>query len=184
VSVRLFAIARQRAGRAEIAVDLVEPATVADLRRALAVECPELAPLLPNLMIAVNAEYADEGHAIPPGADLAAIPPVSGGALVSTQGLFERDGAVLPRSQALLGNAVPDAPRPSPLGATLPRRSTPVTTVTTGAPRPSALGANPAAERQRRHSQAELGNEWGWPLCEKDNGGDTNGGGAVGEPLS
>jgi hypothetical protein len=32
---------------------------------------------------------------------------------------------------------------------------------------PPHRGANPAAERQRRHSQAELGNEWGWPLRAK-----------------
>ena len=79
VTVRLFALASQRAGRAEVTIDLAEPATVADLKRALAADYPDLAPLLPNLMIAVAAEYADDQTPIPTGAEVAAIPPVSGG---------------------------------------------------------------------------------------------------------
>ncbi len=84
VSVRLFALAKERARRAEVAVDLSEPATVADLRRALAGTYPELAPLVPNLMIAVDAEYAGDEQPIRPGAEDAAIPPVSGGAPINT----------------------------------------------------------------------------------------------------
>jgi molybdopterin converting factor subunit 1 len=79
VTVRLFAVARQKAGRAEVVLDLPEPATVGVLKHALANECPALAPLLPNLMIAVAAEYASDNTTIPPGAEVAAIPPVSGG---------------------------------------------------------------------------------------------------------
>jgi molybdopterin converting factor subunit 1 len=79
VTVRLFALARQRAGRAEVVLDLPEGATVADLKRALAASCPELAPLVPNVMIAVDSEYADDDVAIAPAAEVAVIPPVSGG---------------------------------------------------------------------------------------------------------
>ena len=79
VDLRLFALARQRAGRPVVTLELPEPARVADLRRALATAYPDLAPLLPNLMIAVNAEYADDDREVPPGAEVAAIPPVSGG---------------------------------------------------------------------------------------------------------
>ena len=79
ILVRMFALARQRAGRSEVEVELPEPATVGDLRRVLAEVVPDLAPLLPNVMIAVQAEYADDACAIPPGADVAVIPPVSGG---------------------------------------------------------------------------------------------------------
>jgi molybdopterin converting factor small subunit len=82
VTVRLFALAKERAGRAEIPLELPEPATVLDLRRALGESFPELAPLVPNLMIAVDAAYADDAQEIRPGAELAAIPPVSGGATV------------------------------------------------------------------------------------------------------
>jgi len=79
VEVRLFAVARQRAGQPAIALELPEPATVAELKRALAEACPALAPLVPGLLIAVNSEYAAADVPIPPGAGVAAIPPVSGG---------------------------------------------------------------------------------------------------------
>ena len=79
LNVRLFALAKQRVGRAEIALDLPEPATVADLRRVLAGSYPELAPLVPGLLISVDAEYADDARPIAPGAEVAVIPPVSGG---------------------------------------------------------------------------------------------------------
>jgi molybdopterin converting factor subunit 1 len=80
VTVRLFALARQLAGRAEVVLDLPERATVADLRRALARDLPGLAPLVRNVLIAVGAEYAADDHTVSPGDDIAVIPPVSGGA--------------------------------------------------------------------------------------------------------
>jgi len=79
VRVRLFAIARERAGAPEIALDLPEGATVAALKAAIRSQTPALAPLLPSLMFAVDAEYAVDETVIPPGAEVAAIPPVSGG---------------------------------------------------------------------------------------------------------
>lgn len=79
VELQLFAIARQRAGSARLILEIPDGSRVADLRRILAESVPELAPLVPGLMIAVDAEYADDDHPIPHGADLAAIPPVSGG---------------------------------------------------------------------------------------------------------
>jgi molybdopterin converting factor small subunit len=79
VQVRLFAIARQRAGRQVVEVDLPETATVADLKAAILSQTPSLASLLPVLRFSVNSEYADDTTPIPHGADLAAIPPVSGG---------------------------------------------------------------------------------------------------------
>lgn len=79
VNVRLFALARERVGRSEVTISLPEPATVADLRLALARAFPELAPIVPKAMIAVSAAYADDSEAIPPGSEVAVIPPVSGG---------------------------------------------------------------------------------------------------------
>jgi molybdopterin converting factor subunit 1 len=78
--VRLFAIVRERAGAAEVVLELNEGATVADLRAGLAGRFPQLRPVLPNVMIAVNAEYAADDLVIPRGAEVAVIPPVSGGA--------------------------------------------------------------------------------------------------------
>ena len=75
VSVRLFAVLRERAGTGELELDLPDGATVAD---ALA-EVDHLAPELP-LVLAVNREYAPREQVLAPGDELAAIPPVSGGA--------------------------------------------------------------------------------------------------------
>ena len=79
VHVRLFALARQRAGRPEVVVELPEPATVADLKRSLVEALPELAPLASSLMIAVDSEYAGDDQVVAPGSEIAVIPPVSGG---------------------------------------------------------------------------------------------------------
>jgi molybdopterin converting factor subunit 1 len=79
VEVRLFAVARQRVGRPSLFLELPAGATVADLKRALAETHPELAPIVPSLLIAVDADYATDDGPVPPGAEVAAIPPVSGG---------------------------------------------------------------------------------------------------------
>jgi MoaE-MoaD fusion protein len=79
-TILLFAIARAKAGAQTLTVDLPPNSTVGDLKAALALACPSLAPLLPTLRIAINSEYAlDDHQPIPREAELAAIPPVSGG---------------------------------------------------------------------------------------------------------
>src|SRR4051812_6089133 len=75
VTVRLFAILRQRAGRETLELDLPDGARVSD---ALA-EVDHLAGGL-KLVMAVNREYAREDDPLAPGDELALIPPVSGGA--------------------------------------------------------------------------------------------------------
>jgi len=79
VHVRLFALAKQRAGRSEVVVELPEPATVADLKRSLVEALPDLAPLASSLLIAVDSEYAGDDQVVGPGSEVAVIPPVSGG---------------------------------------------------------------------------------------------------------
>ena len=79
LQIQLFAIARQRLGRDQIEVILADSATAADLRRALAEQFPALADVLPHIRIAVNSSYAADSMAIPAGAEVALIPPVSGG---------------------------------------------------------------------------------------------------------
>ncbi len=79
VNVRLFALAKQKAGRDVLAIELTDGASVADLRKALVQQSPELAPLVPNLMIAVDTHYASDDLRITESSEIAAIPPVSGG---------------------------------------------------------------------------------------------------------
>jgi molybdopterin converting factor subunit 1 len=79
VTVRLFAAARHLAGNDAIELELGPKATVAGLRERLAESCPALAGVLKHARFAVNAEYASEKTEIAEGAEVAVIPPVSGG---------------------------------------------------------------------------------------------------------
>jgi molybdopterin converting factor subunit 1 len=85
VSVRLFAILRERAGRDSVEIELPEGATVGDAFERLA-ETPGLADLVERmpLRMAVNREYASAGALISAGDELAVIPPISGGAPART----------------------------------------------------------------------------------------------------
>jgi molybdopterin converting factor subunit 1 len=79
IRVRLFARARDLAGADVVTVELPAGATVADLRSRLGETCPALGPLLPRSAVAVNEEFAKDAVAIPAGAEVALLPPVSGG---------------------------------------------------------------------------------------------------------
>ena len=74
VTVRLFAVLRERAGAPELTLELPDGARVADALDSLA----GLAGDVP-LVMAVNREYASPETALDPGDELALIPPVSGG---------------------------------------------------------------------------------------------------------
>lgn len=79
IRVRLFAAARQAAGRESVELEMPEGATIAQLRRHLGLEIPQLSGLLRQVTFALDAQYAEDTAIIPPGADVACIPPVSGG---------------------------------------------------------------------------------------------------------
>ena len=79
VRVRLFAAAKQVAGQDSVTVELPEGATVADLRRRLADDIPQPSGLLDRVLFSVNLKYAVDDGQIPSGAEVACIPPVSGG---------------------------------------------------------------------------------------------------------
>jgi molybdopterin converting factor subunit 1 len=79
VRVMLFAVARERAGAGEISVELPAAATVRQLRGAIAEQFPRLADVLTHARIAVANEYANDNSTIPAAAEIALIPPVSGG---------------------------------------------------------------------------------------------------------
>ncbi|MBA2256696.1 MAG: MoaD/ThiS family protein, partial [Thermoleophilaceae bacterium] len=70
VTVRLFAMLRERAGADEIELDLPDGARVADAIARLG----DVAQGLP-LVMAVNREYAPEDQVLDAGDELALIPP-------------------------------------------------------------------------------------------------------------
>ena len=77
--IHLFAAARDRAGSPTVVLDLPAAPTVADIRAALLARVSELAGLLAVSRIAVNHDFAEDTDIIPFGAEVAVIPPVSGG---------------------------------------------------------------------------------------------------------
>ena len=79
VRVHLFARARDIVGTSSVSLDLPEGATVAQLRQRLAEEQPALAALLQRSALAVNDEFAEEKTTLSAGAEIALLPPVSGG---------------------------------------------------------------------------------------------------------
>jgi molybdopterin converting factor subunit 1 len=79
VNVKMFALAAELAGGDSLDVELDEPATIGELRQAIAKTCPPLAAIVGHVMFAVDAEYATDAAQIGPNAQIACIPPVSGG---------------------------------------------------------------------------------------------------------
>ena len=79
VRVRLFARARDLAGRDAVVLEVPGGATAGDLRRRLANEHPALRGLLERSALAVNSEFAEDDLTLPLDAEIALLPPVSGG---------------------------------------------------------------------------------------------------------
>jgi len=79
VCVKLFAVAREIAGRDVVEVELAPGATIADLRRTIAAEQPALSNVLSHALWAVDATYAGDDICLNERSNVALIPPVSGG---------------------------------------------------------------------------------------------------------
>jgi molybdopterin synthase catalytic subunit len=79
VSVHLFASLHELTGTRNLAVELPEGATLADLGNRLSQQFPGLSPHLQTLACAVEDEYVPWGHSLRDGDEVALIPPVSGG---------------------------------------------------------------------------------------------------------
>jgi sulfur-carrier protein len=79
VRVRLFAVAKQLAQADFVELDLPADATVGLLRRRLAECCAPLAPLASYVLFAVDRRYATDETILGSEAEVACIPPVSGG---------------------------------------------------------------------------------------------------------
>jgi molybdopterin converting factor subunit 1 len=79
VNVLVFASLKESLGSDQISVELPPEATAAQLRDALVANYPAARDLLLRSMIAVNQEFARDSDPIPAEAEIAVIPPVSGG---------------------------------------------------------------------------------------------------------
>jgi molybdopterin converting factor subunit 1 len=79
VRVKLFAVAKELAGRDELRVELPWGATIKDLRTTITAVSPALAHIVPHAMWAVGAEYANDNTTLNEKSEIALIPPVSGG---------------------------------------------------------------------------------------------------------
>lgn len=75
----LFASVAQAAGTRRLQVRIESEATVEDVCRLVVSMYPELERFVPNLLFAVDEEYAEATTIVRPGQTVALIPPVSGG---------------------------------------------------------------------------------------------------------
>lgn len=79
IRLKLFSVLRQKLGRDEFSLEVSSETRVEDLLTILASREPDIAPFLPNCMVAVNRQYAARTHVLTPEDEVALIPPVSGG---------------------------------------------------------------------------------------------------------
>lgn len=79
VRVRLFAVARELSSCDSLELELPAGSTIDDLRTALAKHVPALQEVLPGVLFAIGTSYASNKTPLQPDAEVACIPPVSGG---------------------------------------------------------------------------------------------------------
>ncbi|MEW6126652.1 MAG: molybdenum cofactor biosynthesis protein MoaE [Acidobacteriota bacterium] len=79
ITVLLFGQAREFAGKQQIELSVIQPATVESAFAMLKSEFPRLAAMQRSLMFAVNEEYASLNQSLSNNDQLAILPPVSGG---------------------------------------------------------------------------------------------------------
>ena len=104
-----FATALDAVGSAETEHELLDGSTVADLIEGLTAAYPGLAALWPRLAVAVDGEVvADRAAPLHDGAEVALLPPVSGGSCGGRVGRL-RDGAVDAETVAAVRAGVEDA---------------------------------------------------------------------------
>ncbi len=78
LNIKLFGIARQIIGSHDLALEVEPNTTVQALKEKLHQDYPDFARLN-SLMVAVNADYAEDDQTLQTNDEIALIPPVSGG---------------------------------------------------------------------------------------------------------
>ena len=79
VKLLFFATLRDRAGTKTLELDISPELTVQGLKDKISKEFPNLKESMSSVLITINREYAFDDAVIPPNAELAMFPPVSGG---------------------------------------------------------------------------------------------------------
>jgi molybdopterin converting factor subunit 1 len=79
VKLLFFATLRHRAGTKSLELDIPTDLTVRGFKDKIASEFPNLKESMSSVLITINREYAFDDAVIPPDAELAMFPPVSGG---------------------------------------------------------------------------------------------------------
>jgi len=74
-----FASAGDALGATEMDLEMPEGSRIADLRARLDADHPKLQPLWPRLAVALNGRVVTPDEPLTPGAEVALLPPVSGG---------------------------------------------------------------------------------------------------------
>lgn len=79
ITIRFFARAKDLAGTGTFALGLPDASTVQDAKALLIERYPELRPLWPTMLIAVDGDFATNETVLRESSELACFPPVSGG---------------------------------------------------------------------------------------------------------
>ncbi|WP_010584241.1 MoaD/ThiS family protein [Schlesneria paludicola] len=79
LQVQFFAKARELVGASPVEIPWPNGGTVSTLKANLTQLYPQLQPLIPKLLIAVNNDYANDDSPVQSSDEVACFPPVSGG---------------------------------------------------------------------------------------------------------
>ena len=79
VTIKLFALLREKAATDSLALDLPEGADVAQAVAAIRRRHPALAPYLDNLRFSLDMDFVEADATLRDGDEVVLIPPVSGG---------------------------------------------------------------------------------------------------------
>lgn len=79
IKLLFFATIRDRAGTKSLEMDIPADMTIRDLKEKISTDYPNLGDSMKSVLITINREYAFDEAVVPPNAEIALFPPVSGG---------------------------------------------------------------------------------------------------------
>jgi molybdopterin converting factor subunit 1 len=79
IKLLFFATLRERAGTKSMEMDIPADMTIEQLKEKLGADHPNLKESMKSVLVTINREYAFDEAIVPPSAEIAMFPPVSGG---------------------------------------------------------------------------------------------------------